>query len=128
MDPKKAFLVVAATTIVVMAAAWFFFTNYANTAMASLPAGGSVSDEFAKCLTAKGVVLAGTEWCPHCQKMKAMFGSSFAFVNFKDCDKETEWCTGQGIQYYPTWVLPDGSKEIGEKTIEQLSLLSGCTP
>jgi hypothetical protein len=128
MDPKKSFLIVAAATIVIMAASWFFFTNYANTAMASLPAPGGASEEFAKCITAKGVILAGTEWCPHCQNMKKMFGSSFAFVNFKDCDKETAWCTSNGIEAYPTWVMPDGSKQVGERTIEQLAKISGCTP
>ena len=128
MDPKKAVIIVAFATIAVMATAWLFFTNYASTAMASLPAGGSVSEEFAKCLTEKGVILAGTEWCTHCQKMKAMFGSSFAFIDFKDCDKETGWCEQNQILYYPTWILPDGSKQAGERTLEQLAEMSGCTP
>ncbi|MFH1234481.1 MAG: hypothetical protein V1493_02610 [Candidatus Diapherotrites archaeon] len=128
MDPKKSFLIVAAATIAIMAASWFFFTNYANTAMASLPAAGSTSDEFAKCLSEKGFVMAGTQWCSVCQKQKALFGKSFEFVNFKDCDNETQWCEQNQIQYYPTWILPDGTKEIGLKTIGQLGSISGCTP
>jgi hypothetical protein len=128
MDPKKSFLIVAFATIVIMAAAWFFFTNYANTAMASLPASGSNSEEFAKCISEKGFVMACTEWCSACKSQKALFGKSFEFVNFKDCDKETAWCESNGIEAYPTWILADGSKEVGVTAIAKLGKMSGCTP
>jgi len=30
-------------------------------------------DEFAQCLTDKGVKMYGAYWCPHCQAQKALF-------------------------------------------------------
>ncbi len=119
MDPKKAFLIVAIATIAMMASAWIAFTTYFK------PSYG-VSEEFAKCLSEKGFVMAGTMECPACQKQRALFGKSFEFINFKDCDRESEWCESNGIISYPTWVLPDGKKVRGVQTIKPLSVLSGC--
>lgn len=82
-------------------------------------------DNFAKCLTQKGVVLAGTNWCHFCQQQKEMFGSSFQYINFKNCDNDN-WCINNGITGYPTWVFPDGKTYPGVQTLEKLAELSGC--
>ncbi len=82
-------------------------------------------DTFAKCLTEKGLVMFGTEWCSHCQNQKRAFDSSFQFVNYVDCDRNKDECLKEGIRGYPTWVI-DGEKYPGEQRLERLADLSGC--
>ena len=84
-------------------------------------------DDFAKCLTEKGFVMAGTDWCSSCQNQKGLFGKSFKYINFKNCDTNKEWCSSNGIKNYPTWILPDGSKRVGIQQLYSLSQASlGC--
>ena len=82
-------------------------------------------DEFAKCLTSKGAVMYGTEWCSHCKNQKALFGNSFQYVTFTDCDAKKQACLDAGVTGYPTWVI-NGENYPGEKTLEDLSVLSKC--
>ena len=83
-------------------------------------------DAFATCLTEKNVVMYGTEWCSHCQNQKKMFGSSFEYVNFVDCDKNSAICSTAGVQGYPTWQI-DGKLYPGEQSFYDLAKLSGCS-
>lgn len=83
-------------------------------------------DEVAKCLTEKGVMMAGTDWCHFCQNQKSLFGKSFKYVNYKNCDFEQEWCSANGVERYPTWVFPDGTKYLGVQSLETLGELAGC--
>ncbi|MDI6798708.1 MAG: hypothetical protein QMD12_01785 [Candidatus Aenigmarchaeota archaeon] len=82
-------------------------------------------DNFAKCLTEKGIILAGTDWCHYCKKQKEMFGSSFQYINYKNCDNDN-WCRNAGVTGYPTWVFPNGQKYAGVQSLERLAELSGC--
>ena len=84
-------------------------------------------DDFANCLTEEGFVLAGTDWCSYCQKQKDLFGNSFKYLNFKNCDLEKQWCNSNGAKSYPTWIDASGKTYVGVKSLEQLSLLSGCS-
>lgn len=88
-------------------------------------------DQFAQCLTSKGMKLYGAFWCPHCQDQKALFGSSISYITYVECsnsDKsENAVCQSAGIVGYPTWQLPDGSKHEGQLTLQELAVLSGCT-
>ncbi|MEM0360829.1 MAG: hypothetical protein QXK06_05865 [Candidatus Diapherotrites archaeon] len=119
MNPKKAAMLLAIAAITIIVLAWIALTNHQK------PSNG-VSEEFAKCLSEKGFVMAGTMQCHACQAQKELFGKSFEFIKFKDCEKEWLWCEQNQILQYPTWVLPDGSKSIGVKTIASLSEMSGC--
>ena len=80
----------------------------------------------AKCLTEKGVKMYGTEWCPHCKNQKKLFGSSFQYINYTDCDKNRQECLSAGVQGYPTWEI-DGQNYPGEQSLERLAQLSGYT-
>jgi glutaredoxin len=82
--------------------------------------------QFAKCLTEKGAVFYGTEWCPHCNNQKAMFGDAMKNINFIDCDKESQACTTAGIEGYPTRVFKDGSKTPGTQEFAALAAKTGC--
>lgn len=84
-------------------------------------------DEFAQCLTEKEVKMYGTEWCSHCKNQKELFGSSFDFVDYIDCDLRSDECQAAGIKGYPTWKI-NGESYPGEQTIEKLASLTGCIP
>src|SRR3989339_819290 len=56
-------------------------------------------DEFAKCLNETGVKMYGTEWCSHCKEQKKLFGESFQFVNYIDCDEDKEYLGVQTLEF-----------------------------
>jgi hypothetical protein len=85
----------------------------------------STYDNFASCLSEKGIIMAGTDWCHYCKSQKQMFGTSFRLINYKSCDTDS-WCNEVGINGYPTWVFPNGQQYAGVQTLERLSELSGC--
>ena len=82
-------------------------------------------DSFAQCLTDRGVVMYGAEWCPHCQTQKKMFGKSFKYINYVECPQDPKRCLAAGIEGYPTWVI-NGEKLIGEQDLEILSKKTNC--
>ena len=90
-------------------------------------AGPGQYDSFAQCLSQKGAIMYGTEWCPHCKAEKANFGSSFQYVNYVDCDASRGACDGAGITGYPTWTFSDGSRASGTQGLYKLSEKTGCT-
>lgn len=88
-------------------------------------------DTFAQCLTDKGVIFYGAFWCPHCQATKRMFGSSARLLPYKECSTpdgkgQLQSCADAGVQSYPTWVFPDGSRLTGEQTLQTLAEKSTC--
>jgi len=83
-------------------------------------------DDFARCLTQTGVQMYGTDWCPHCQDQKRLFGPSFKYVTYINCDLNREACDLAGVQGYPTWAFPDGSSVSGAQQLDILAARSGC--
>lgn len=88
-------------------------------------------DTFAQCLEQKGVVFYGAFWCPHCQKTKAMFGSSAKLLPYVECSTpdgqdQLPVCKEKSVTSYPTWIFPDGKILTGERTLQELSEASGC--
>ena len=82
-------------------------------------------DEFAKCLSEKGVSMYGTSWCSHCNNQKKAFGGSFQYVNYVECTENEDLCNEKGITGYPTWII-DGKQYSGGQTFSRLSELTGC--
>ena len=82
-------------------------------------------DDFATCLSEAGIIMHGTDWCSHCQAQKAMFGSSFDYVNYVNCDFNKETCLIAGVTGYPTWTI-DGQNYPGQQPLAKLASLSGC--
>ena len=82
-------------------------------------------DSFTQCLTEKGATMYGTDWCSHCKNQKEMFGDSFQYVNYVDCDWNKDECLKAGIKGYPTWII-DNKKYTGEQRLERLALLTEC--
>jgi len=91
------------------------------------PAGSAANlDDFAKCLTSKGMTMYGAYWCPHCQKIKKMFADSFQYVKYVECTVETQLCTDKNVAGYPTFIWGDGSRSEGELTLSEFSQKSSC--
>ncbi|MFH1641783.1 MAG: protein disulfide isomerase family protein [Nanoarchaeota archaeon] len=86
----------------------------------------SATDALAQCLTGKGVIMYGTDWCSHCQNQKKLFGSSFQYIDFIDCDQAKSGCDEADIKGYPTWKI-NNQNYPGEQSIETLARLSGCS-
>jgi len=82
-------------------------------------------EELAKCLTDKGAVMYGAEWCGHCKNQKSNFGESFQYINYVDCDEEESKCRAAGIRGYPTWVI-ETKLYPGEKSLNRLADITGC--
>lgn len=82
------------------------------------------SNELSKHLTNYGAVMYGTEWCSYCKKQKELFGNSFKYVNYVDCDLKKDECISAGITGYPTWRI-DGQSYPGVQQLELLAELTG---
>ncbi len=81
---------------------------------------------FAQCLTAQGVELYTTATCPHCASQKALFGSSISKLTHYLCDSDgRQKCIEENIRHIPAWKI-NGEILVGEKSIEELSQLTGC--
>lgn len=97
----------------------------------STPAGPAPLDDFAKCLTEKGVVFYGAFWCPHCQNQKKLFGDSIQYIDYVECSTpdakgQLKVCQDKKIEGYPTFEFSDGSREDGEVSLEKLSEKTSC--
>ncbi len=96
------------------------------------PEQGSSLEDFAKCLTEKGMKFYGASGCSWCAKEKELFAEAVEYLPYVECvDEEsgeliTE-CQEAGISGFPTWKLPNGELISGFKTLEELSELSGCS-
>ncbi len=80
----------------------------------------------ASCLTEKGVIMYGSQYCPHCQEQIRRFGNSFDLITYHDCSIESDLCTEAGITAVPTWVLPDGNTVSGTQDLETLAKITDC--
>jgi len=82
-------------------------------------------DDFAKCLTTKGLIFYGVSWCPHCANEKKLFGDSFQYVNYVECTLETARCQMANITALPTFII-DNTRLTGEQSLETLAQITGC--
>lgn len=84
----------------------------------------------AQCLSDKGVIFYGAYWCPHCAAQKAAFGDAVKLLPYHECQnpqhQQVQSCNDAGIQSYPTWVFPDGTRLVGEQSPVTLAQKAGC--
>lgn len=73
-------------------------------------------DEFAKCLTEKGAVMYGENWCQYTNAQKIMFGKSFKYINYQ---------VKEDLRKRPTWVI-DGESYETVQSFERLAAITGC--
>lgn len=120
------YIVIGIIIIVIIAAAIFIGKNNTSYSRESI-------DSFAKCLTEKGTLMYGTFWCPKCAEQKKMFGSSFQFVDYVECDargenEQSQLCIEKNVEKYPDWQFSDNSRLVGILPFEELGAKAGCTP
>lgn len=100
--------------------AWWYYSNHRY-------------DDFAKCLTAKGVKMYGAYWCPHCADQKEEFGRSFRYVNYVECaikgSKElTPACKAADVKHFPSWQFSLGGPLVEAVfPLQELSDKTGCS-
>ena len=88
-------------------------------------------DGFTQCLKDNGAVFYGAFWCPHCQRTKALFGSSARLLPYVECSTpdgqgQLQVCKDKEIQSYPTWIFADESRLTGERTLKELAEKTAC--
>jgi hypothetical protein len=88
-------------------------------------------DALAQCISASGAKFYGAFWCQHCHDQKNEFGDAAQYLPYVECSlpdasNETQACAERGIQHYPTWIFPDGSRLEGVVTVEELAKRTGC--
>lgn len=103
----------------------------APTTVTSVATTSSDTEKLATCLTEKGAQMYGAYWCPHCADQKAMFGSAFSRIKYTECDPKGEnanpkACQAAGVEGYPTWTFPDGTKLTGTQKLEELAKVAQC--
>ena len=123
---KENKIIIGVATVLAIAMVIFATMNVAGKNKVSEP---GLYDSFAQCLTEKGAVMYGADWCPHCKDQKAAFGSSFRLVTYVECPQNTQLCIDKGIQGYPTWLIGTSTKIEGfseNRTMNELSEATGC--
>ena len=95
--------------------------------------------QFAKDLAAAGAKFYGASWCPHCTAQKEDFEDGGQFLPFIEVTNLDAGITlnfvGQGgisplnpgdpVTSFPTWEFADGTRLVGQQTLETLSQASG---
>ncbi|MBI2043870.1 hypothetical protein HYT24_00715 [Candidatus Pacearchaeota archaeon] len=124
MNKKKKWLIFGSIFAAFILAMYFLYYNPNSTP--------GMYDDFAKCLTEKGVKIYTAYWCPHCKEQKEMFGTSIKYLNDTECSLpnaagQNDVCNKAGITGYPTWELGNGTQIQGTQTFEELSRLTGCS-
>lgn len=129
LKPVKSYMPWIIAVFVVLVIASFFFAGR-KSSPGNNPAAGNL-DSFAQCLKDKGAIFYGAFWCSHCNNQKKAFGSSQKLLPYVECSTpdgkgQTKQCTDAGIDGYPTWVFPDGSRQSGEIPLKTLADKTGC--
>ena len=92
----------------------------------------SYSKELAGYLTEQGAKMYGAFWCSHCIDQKEIFGAG-AEIPYVECFPDG-WqrgaelatsCKAVEITGFPTWILPDGTRVEGEKSLVELAKATG---
>ena len=82
-------------------------------------------DSFAKCLSEKGAVIYGNDFCQYTNKQLNYFGNSKKYLNYVKCIDNKELGDSKAIKVTPTWEI-NGQMYEQVQTFEKLSAVSGC--
>jgi hypothetical protein len=88
-------------------------------------------ENFAQCLTQKGIKLYGSSRDAYTQEQKAMFGRAVNYLPYIECiepeSKELLFeCQVKDIKTFPTWEFTNKERKSGILSLEELKELSGC--
>jgi len=123
MDKNQKYIWGAVIVAVIIIVGGFVITK-----KTSAPGISGKYDDFAKCVTEKGMTMYGAVWCPHCINEKKAFGDSFKFIKYVECPDNIQLCTDLGINGYPTWIDGAGKQYTGKDTeiLTDLAKITGC--
>ncbi|MEK6872455.1 MAG: hypothetical protein AABW90_00400 [Nanoarchaeota archaeon] len=82
-------------------------------------------DEFAQCLTEKGVKVYGNDFCQYTTKQFNYFGKSKQYLNYIKCSENKELCDSKDITTTPTWEI-NNELYSQVQTFERLEAITGC--
>ena len=82
-------------------------------------------DNFAQCLTEKGAIIYGNDYCQYTNQQLNFFGKSKKYLDYVKCIDNKELCDSKGVEITPTWEI-NGQILEGVQSFERLSTLSGC--
>ena len=87
-------------------------------------------DDFAKCLSEKGLKMYGSYQCSACAKQKTLFGKSFEFIDYVECGPLSgpvnQICIDNNINAYPIWIDNNGDQYRGVQSLKDLEEIGGC--
>lgn len=86
---------------------------------------------FAQCVADSGAVFYGASWCPYCIEQKRLVGDAHRALPYVECSTsdrqgQTELCSNENIESYPTWEFADESRLTGLVPLETLAEKTGC--
>ena len=101
--------------------------------LAAAPAAADVDlAALARCIRESGAVFYGAHWCPVCRAQKDDFDGYAYLLPYVECydgpksDGMNQTCKREGIDRFPTWVFPDGSRKTGAREPKSLAAATGC--
>jgi len=110
--------------LIVAGGGYVFFAQQKNTVVA--PNDISELIVLAQCLREHDITMYGSRYCQYCERQKKSFGATWDYVPYVECESNKELCAQKNIIVYPTWILADGSRIVGEQSFEKLANLSDC--
>ena len=82
-------------------------------------------DDFAKCLTEKGAIVYGNDYCSYTRQQLNFFGKSKKYLNYIKCIDNEALCDEKGVSTTPTWEI-NGQMYEQVQTFGTLATASGC--
>ena len=82
-------------------------------------------DKFTNCLTEKGAIVYGNDFCQYTIQQLNYFGKSKKYLNYVRCTDNEELCNEKDIKTTPTW---EYNEEFYPQiqTFERLAAITGC--
>ena len=84
-------------------------------------------NDFIQCLKEKGVVIYGSEWCPHCKNLaESLGGYDVVDPIYVECTVEKERCSNEMIGRGVPEIQIDGVMYGGSRDPEKIAEETGC--
>jgi hypothetical protein len=115
-NAAKRYFMVAVLILIIASISYVAYSNYKKP---------GEFDEFAKCLTKKGAVIYGNDYCQYTNKQLNWFGKSKRYLDYIKCIDNTALCDKKGVKVTPTWEI-NNTIYPQIQTFKTLSELTGC--
>lgn len=84
-----------------------------------------VEESTAKCI-GEHSILYTQNGCSHCIETLELFGEYKSYLIIVDCLEDMELCSEHGIESTPTWILYNGTRIEGYRSMQELKDSMGC--